>query len=434
MTEIPAQVVGEAPIRMGAAPVDAVVLHRHMVYGSGLVHALDHVLLMHLLFVVAEGRALTVKDMWRELQAAGIRSAKNAAVLVGRDAVYESFGRLIEARFVRRIQAGGSSGSFGKVSYELYPQPAWNPDAMPPSEPWDPRDHPDFPSASPQVGPLPGTPEAVKPETVSIGISAGQTASRNAGSGYAGSGVPGSGRKRIPAGQTASGVPGSGKAFPPHPQEEVKTSSPYPHASADVVRPASPEGEEAVCLSAEDVAAAAAVLMRLPHPWTAGLRKAQKLAPDLARNAARLGWSLDDPLLVAELTRDPGGVTHYPAVLPKRVADMRLREAVVLVPVSSPAAVDDACPQHPHRRAAECEPCGASAAHEAAVDEHEADVPAASPGLLAARKAAMAARFGIGTPVPPRDPARPTPAERERARYEDEERNRAIADELPSGS
>ncbi|GDY49294.1 hypothetical protein SANT12839_101760 [Streptomyces antimycoticus] len=207
-------------IRRGAEPAPATTVMRHMVYGSGLTHPLDYVVLLHVLFRLEENRPFTPKDIWRDLQAEGVRSAKNANELVGRDAVYESFNRLIEAKFIRRVTEGGSPGKFGRVSYQLYRQPAYNPEYAPPAEPWEPQDDPDFPRPA---EPLPGTPDADKAD----GKTAGRTASRNAGSGVRGSGVPGSGQRRVPAGRAASGVPGSGKASPQTPGGRRK-SSPQP--------------------------------------------------------------------------------------------------------------------------------------------------------------------------------------------------------------
>ncbi len=326
-----------APIRMGSAPAGAVVVHRHMVYDSGLVHPLDHVVLLHLLFVVAEGKSVNVQRLWRELQAQGVRSAKNANELVGRTAVYESFNRLIEARFVRRVQAGAAAGRFEKVAYELYPQPAWNPDANPSAEPWDPRDHPDFPVESPQVRPLTGTPEAVGADSGGKDVFAGQTAYRNAGSGNAASGVPVSGRGVIPAGRTAYRVPVSGTAAPPHPPEEVTTSSLCLLTKASGARPPSPAEHEVRNPTKDEVASAARFLQLLPQPWSLGRPKAKRLAVLLVEAMADQEWpALPDltdtarSLLVAQLTKNPQKVNNYASVLEKdRIANLPLYEVVI---------------------------------------------------------------------------------------------------------
>ncbi|MFD5028010.1 hypothetical protein [Streptomyces sp. NPDC058373] len=92
---------------------------------------------LHVLFRLETSEPFTPRDIWRDLQAEGIRSAKNSAELVGRDAVYAAFNRIIDARFLRRTSEGGGPGRLGRTRYELYRQPAYNPDT-PPSEPWYP--------------------------------------------------------------------------------------------------------------------------------------------------------------------------------------------------------------------------------------------------------------------------------------------------------
>ncbi|BBG20677.1 hypothetical protein RVR_P154 (plasmid) [Actinacidiphila reveromycinica] len=315
----------------GAEPAPATTVMRHMVYGSGLTHALDYVVLLHLLFMLEEDRPVTVKDLWEALQVEGIRSAKNAKELVGRDAVYQSVTRLIEARFVHRVEEGSAPGRFGSVRYLVYRQPAYHPEFTQPSDPWTPQDHPDFPHAKPQVTPLPGTPEAGTPEPPRQGKTAGRTASRNAVSGNAGHGVPGSGNPRIPAGRTASGVPGSGTVSPPHPPSGGGgTSSPLPpvDGAGSTGGPAAPGEEEAVCFAPEDLAEAKRFLMLLPAPWACGRKDAERIAPRLLEEVAAQGWQLDDDL-ARQLTLNPGGVKNYPVTLErKRVPNLPLREAV----------------------------------------------------------------------------------------------------------
>ncbi|MEU5108211.1 hypothetical protein AB0H07_39140 [Streptomyces sp. NPDC021354] len=301
----------------GAEPAPATTVMRHMVYGSGLTHALDYVVLLHTLFRLEENQAFTPKDIWRDLQAEGVRSAKNANELVGRDAVYQSFNRLIEAKFIRRTTVGGAPGRFGQVRYELYRQPAYNPEYAPPQEPWDPQDEPDFPRPA---DPLPGTPEADKAD----GKTAGHTASRNTGTGNAVSGVPGSGRGCIPAGRTAPGVPGSGKASPPHPPEGGGTTPPNPPKTGKAAK-----WEAACALHSEDyvpttdeVQAANDFLQDLPGRWQCGPDIARDLAPLLASRAHTQGYELDD-FFALELTRDD---SKNPARMPVRTLPGRIRD------------------------------------------------------------------------------------------------------------
>ncbi|ONK09256.1 hypothetical protein [Streptomyces sp. MP131-18] len=376
-----------AAIVRGAEPAPATTVLRHMVFGSGLTHSLDYVVLLHMLFALEEDRPVTVKDLWLGLQAEGVRSAKNAKALVGRDAVYQSVNRLITAGFVRRVEDGGKPGQFGSVRYEVYRQPAYNPDFMPVSEPWRPEDDPASPLASPQVGPLPGTPEAEDAEKPRIDKTAGRTASRNAGSGNAVSGVPGSGGSRIPAGRTASGVPGTGEAFPPTPpQEEVETSSPSSPPRIPTARTSQTEGEEEI-RAAQDPArvhAAAEFLAGLPGRWACGLRTTRELAPLLADVTAVQGWNFT-LALTAKLTENPPEKIHsLKAFLKGRIEDLPRQSAGSAA--AGPAA--DRCPYHPGRDAATCPPCRAGDAPTPDA-ERNTDPAAVEAARASARQAAQ---------------------------------------------
>ncbi|GAA1930503.1 hypothetical protein [Streptantibioticus ferralitis] len=350
---------GTATFGRGTEPAPATTVLRHMVYGSGLVHALDYVVLLHLLFMLEEDRPVTVKDLWERLQAEGIRSAKNANELVGRDAVYQSVKRLIAAKFVYRVEEGAAPGKFGSVRYLVYRQPAYHPEFVSPREPWEPQDDPDFPHAKPQVGPLPGTPEAGTADSSSEGKTAGRTASRNAGYGNAGYGVPGSGRPRIPAGRTAYGVPGSGPVSPPTPpQEEVETSSPYPLTDRNAAQPSQKEeGQDAAQQQIDParVATAAELLADLSAPWTCGRKSVREMAPLLAQAAAEQGWPLG-PELAQHLTQNPGGIKYsYMGTLKSRIEDLPRYRRAAAGPGEHVAG--EACRYHPTRDAATCPVC-----------------------------------------------------------------------------
>lgn len=114
----------------------------------------------------------------------------------------------------------------------------------------------------------------------------------------------------------------SNGAHPPHPPEEVETSSPYPLTTT-----APPAGREEGGSSAsndEQIQAAYDFLQDLPNPWRAGRATARKLAPKLAEAAAEQGWSLDAEL-VKKLTEAPEGIKSYPSVLARRVEDLPRR-------------------------------------------------------------------------------------------------------------
>lgn len=328
----------------GAEPAPATTVMRHMVYGSGLTHSLDYVVLLHTLFRLEENQAFTPKDIWRDLQAEGVRSVKNANELVGRDAVYESFNRLIEARFIRRTTEGGTPGRFGKVRYELYRQPAYNPDYAPPQEPWEPQEDPNFPHSA---GPLPGTPDADKTD----GKTAGHTASRNAGTANTVSGVPGSGRRRIPAGRTASGVPGSGNVHPPTPPQGGEGTP-----SSKKQAPAAPGGKEEVVRRATDeqVQAATEFLLELKRPWAVGRKQAKDLGAELAEALFETGWELDHSLALWLCRTEDGkkAPDNHRAVLRHRVEQLERRSSIL------PTGDTGGGPTIPSARSAIPEWCG----------------------------------------------------------------------------
>ncbi|WP_307168325.1 hypothetical protein [Streptomyces sp. B3I7] len=274
------------------------------------------------MFNLASGVESTPMSVWEQLKERGIRSAKNAGELVGKNATYESFARLVEAGYVRRTQRPHPTkpGRKGPVVYEVYDNPAWNPDWAPASE--------NHAEVKPQVGTLPGTPEAVSREADKT---AGRNASRNAGSGNDGSGVPGSVKRRIPAGQSASLVRGSGIASPPHPPEEEDSSSPTPPGPK---RSLSSQREEAGDFTTEETGAAERFLQEMKR-WQAGAATARKCAPRLLRAMRAQGWpaltELDDEhlvLLEAEVLKNTGGAVSWTKCLPGWVDDLRLYDRV----------------------------------------------------------------------------------------------------------
>lgn len=86
-----------APIRQAQAPASGVSVPRHLGVGADLVHALDYVVMLQVMFNLASGIESTPQAVWRQLQERGIRSAKNANELVGKSAVYESYARVVAA-------------------------------------------------------------------------------------------------------------------------------------------------------------------------------------------------------------------------------------------------------------------------------------------------------------------------------------------------
>ncbi|WP_049658264.1 hypothetical protein [Kitasatospora sp. MY 5-36] len=152
---------------------------------------------------------------------------------------------------------------------------------------------------------------------------------------------PGSGKTRdrngpVSAGQGRNqGFPTSG-SNPPHPPEEVTTSSPSPLTDTTGRVPATPGEEEGRVFAPEETAAAVRLLQVLPQPWSVGRVKAKGIAPALLEAMFDQGWpritELDDRarrLLVEQLTKNPGGIKNHGSVLERdRVPNLPLFEIV----------------------------------------------------------------------------------------------------------
>ncbi|WP_206308424.1 hypothetical protein [Streptomyces sp. A1277] len=317
-------------ITRAQAPVSGVSVPAHMGVGTDLVDGLDYVVLLQVFFDVASAAEVTPLKVWERLKERGIRSTKNRDELVGRNSVYESFARIIAAGYLLRVELPNEKrpGRKGRIAYKLYDNPAWNPAWQARHVGSDPLAPSDAASKEPQVGTLPGIREAVNRDVENAKKSAGQNASRNEGSGVAGSLVPGSGGRRVPAGQNASPVPGSVKAPPPHPPGEVGTTSPSPHKNATASRRSK---QAAPDVAPEAAATAAKFLRNLPGKWAAGLQRAESLAPWLVRNAELTGWELDMALRIYLTHQEDGQKppTNYGNVLGYRIKNMQPREAVM---------------------------------------------------------------------------------------------------------
>lgn len=158
----------------------------------------------------------------------------------------------------------------------------------------------------------------------------------------------------------------SNGVHPPHPPEEVDTSSPYPltHTKTGVLS----QREEAEAeFTTEDLHAAEGFLQRMRKPWNAGRATARKCAPRLLAVMRDQGWPAigeltdkDRLLLEQDLTKNPGGVTSYAHVLPKRIADLSLYD-VAARPTAAGSGprkpVEGMCLRHPGFREDDCPPC-----------------------------------------------------------------------------
>ena len=352
-----------------AGPVPNVTVHAHMRSGP---HALttdplDLVVVVELMFLFGEQArrrpsdeplVITPQTVLERLRELGVRSG-NGSRLVGRDAVYESFARLRAKGYIRRIQLRKDNRAAG-VAYEFYDFPAWNPE--PPI------------LESPQVG---------------------------AASGIAGSGTAGS-RTENRTSQSSSqvGATSGNAGNPPHPPEEVETSSPYPLTRTKTGAPSQMEGEAEFPL--EDIRSAERLLQLLKEPWHAGRQTAQKCAPRLLAVMNDQGWpgirelsDRDRQLLERELTKNPEGVTRPSHVLPKRIADLPLYEVVSkrrTAGRTTPA--EGMCPKHPAFRDGDCPPCVQE-------DRQRAQRGPSKPSGLAGDAASLLARLRAAQQDPP---------------------------------
>jgi hypothetical protein len=290
----------------------SVPLYRHMLYGSGLTHALDFLVLMHVHFMCEDGKEPTVQDIVDALRREGIRNANGkGGGLVGSKAVYESITRLRAAGFLHRVQSNG--GNFGKVSYKFHEFPAKDPDWTPPEM-----------SDSPEDAPVSLTGEAVP---AGNDITAGQTASPHKASADKASADRRSGKRDVSAGQTASPHRQSGMAPPPHPPEEEDPPPPTPSSPSG---PLPSQREEEAEFSSEEITAAEVFLQQMSR-WQAGAATARKCAPRLLRAMREQGWprmaEMDDALgalLEADIFKNTGGAVSWTKCLPGWIDDLRL--------------------------------------------------------------------------------------------------------------
>lgn len=340
-----------ADVNRAVVPVSGISMPAHLGVGSDLVDGIDYIVWIQVMFDVSSGKKVTPILVWKRLQARGIRSTKNRDELVGKNTVYESFSRIIDAGYFRRYEKPNEKhpGRKGPIAYEVYDNPAWNPDWQLRQVGSDPLCAPAAPESAPEKGQvrmLPGAGEAVEADSAPTGKSAGQNASRDQGSVVLGSGVPGSGKRRVPAGRNASPIPGNVEPSPPHPPEgEVGTTSPSPHKPA-----AAPRREKRAAAPDVDpqaAAAAAKFLMKLPGEWAAGLQRAESLAPWLVQNAELTGWELDLSLRMYLTRPEPGKKQpeNHGAVLGFRIKNMQERESVLQAAAEVEAQKDQPAPQ-----------------------------------------------------------------------------------------
>jgi hypothetical protein len=348
-----------APVTRAEAPVSGISVPAHLAVGTDLVDGIDYVVWLQVMYDTASGRTVSPIQTWKRLQERGIRSTKNRAELVGKNTVYESYARIIEAGYFERYEVPNEKhpGRKGPIGYRVYDNPAWNPTWQARQVGSDPlRDS----SAKSQVGMLPGTGDDSTHDRTQDEKTAGQNASRNQGSGVPGSGVPGSGKRRVPAGRNASPVPGA----PPHPLGGGGTTpppNPLTHTDGAQQHPSQPE--EGGVFDQKDLEAATAFLQQLPDPWVIGEKDARQMAPELLASMESKGWpqfaDVDQKTLASCLATNHGGANNLPSILRRK----RIPNLPAFSRVASRAAArsntpaEGMCERHPGFRVDDCSPC-----------------------------------------------------------------------------
>lgn len=294
-------------------PPEEVVVSRPLAYAEGL-QPEDYGVLIRLL-LRDPGQPSGMKALADEFQATGWK--------MGESRLRGVMGRLKKAGHVRHEQVGYDSASKRPVwAFTVYRNPANNPEHAR-----------TLGGASSQVSPTGGisTDESARSNTHQwdFNVLAGQTLSLDSNVSNTHLLKSNASETDVCAGQADTAISNGWVGHPPHPPEEVETSSPYPltNTSGHTAPSAREEGEgqhAADRTTDEAVAAAEHFLQELPRPWTAGRVTAKKLAPLLAMVAVDQGWELDDEL-VAELTKNPEGVKRFPATLKARIEDLPRR-------------------------------------------------------------------------------------------------------------
>jgi hypothetical protein len=309
-----------APITRASVPVSGISLPAHLGIGTDLVDPLDYVVLIQVMFDVNSGRQITPVLVWQRLQERGIRSTKHRSELVGRNAVYDSFGRIIEAGYMQRYHLPNEKhpGRKGPVAYRVFDNPAWNPEWKGHQVGSDPLEAAMGGSTKQQVGMLPQYRDDLKPEESQDGKAAGGNASPVPGSPVPGSCHQGSGKPPIPAGQNASPVPGS----PPHPLGGGTTPPPNPLTHTDGAQQHPSQTEEGEVFDQKDIEAATSFLQQMPDPWVIGQKDATDMAPELLEQMRLKEWpsihTVNRKQLESCLATNPGGANNLPSILRRR--------------------------------------------------------------------------------------------------------------------
>ncbi|EPH46857.1 hypothetical protein ABT390_34050 [Streptomyces aurantiacus] len=313
MTQMTVADFSAAMVSRAWEPPEEVVVSRPLAYAEEL-QPEDYGVLIRLL-LRDPGQPSGMKALAEEFQATGWK--------MGESRLRGVMGRLKKAGHVRHEQVGYDTASKRPVwAFTVFRNPANNPEHAR-----------TLSSASSQVSPTGGFPTdesaSSNSHPLDSNVLAGQTLSLDSNVSNTHLLDSNALESNRCAGQADTAISNRWVGHPPHPPEEVETSSPYPltDTSGHTAPSAREEGEEKSASDTptdEAVDAAEQFLQELPRPWTAGRVTAKKLAPLLAVAAAEQGWDLDQELVV-ELTQNPEGVKRFPATLKARIDDLPRR-------------------------------------------------------------------------------------------------------------
>ncbi|MER6342346.1 hypothetical protein ABT258_36400 [Streptomyces tendae] len=165
---------------------------------------------------------------------------------------------------------------------------------------------------------------------------------------------------RVSPGQSRNAENPRSAVHPPHPPEEVTTSSPYPLTDSSGSLPSQRE-EEGGGFAPKDLHAAESFLQKLTPPHHMGAASARKYAPLLLRSMAEQGWpsifEVDHSLLAREVTRDPVGFKRPSSLVPTRIRDLARYAVVTGSGRGLGTAGAERCPDHPARYRKGCVEC-----------------------------------------------------------------------------
>lgn len=269
------------------------------------------------IWFMPQGAEFDVEDLVDWFRSLGWKSANGKPL--GADAVRRELALIRQAGYIRAHRIRGEKGRVAGIHYEVSKRPRPTTDAgirFAGDETENSRSH--------HVPPMTthgGSPHLVDDAKPQVGPCASNDQAWS---------MPG-----VAEAANAQVAPcASNGAHPPHPPEEVDTSSPYPlTSSTSGVLSQGEEGEAE--FSPEDIQAAERFLQTMKQPWNAGRATARKCAPPLLRVMGEQGWpsiqalsDTDRRLLERDLTKNPEGISRFSQVLPKRIADLALYDAV----------------------------------------------------------------------------------------------------------